>query len=91
MNMNRQKSRKDYSKKIHNGILKKKKIRKQFSRKMREIDLLIRIFILVEAGEPEAHDGAGGGHHHVAGRELNTFHGRLVVPIQRTYLHKIKV
>ena len=58
---------------------------------MREIDLLIRIFILVEAGEPEAHDGAGGGHHHVAGRELNTFHGRLVVPVQRTYLHKSKV
>ena len=42
--------------------------------------------IFVCAGEPEAHQLAGGGHHHVPGAELDALDGVLVVAVQRTHL-----
>ena len=45
--------------------------------------------VLVDAGQPEGHVLAGGGHHHVLGVELDAADGLLVVAVQHAHLRAV--
>ena len=45
--------------------------------------------VLFDAGEPERHVLAGGGHQHVLGVELDALHGARVVAVQHAHLRPV--
>ena len=45
--------------------------------------------VLLDAGEPERHVLAGGGHQHVLGVELDALHGARVVAVQHAHLRPV--
>ena len=49
--------------------------------------IAVALLNLVEVGQPEAHDLAGRGHHHVSRTKLDAPNRVLVVALQRTDLY----